>query len=86
MAANPEDYRRHALRCVNRASKWTSPTAHQKFADLALAWLMLAVQIEESSARTPRRFWLPYPTSLGSELRKRMHSGPAQPRLKYTRA
>jgi hypothetical protein len=57
MAANPPNYRRHALRCVNQASNCTSPAASQKLTDLALAWLMLAEQIEErsSSAAAPRQ-------------------------------
>ena len=78
MAANPEDFRRYALRCVNQASNCTSPAASQKFADLALAWLMLAAQIEASAAAPTRRkahrhtFGVP---RFGSPDRRNYHAG-----------
>ena len=55
MAANSEDCRRHALRCVNRRAIGISPAATQKFADFALVWLMLATQLEERAAEPTRR-------------------------------
>ena len=45
MPGDPHQYRRRALSCAAAAS--TSLAASQKFADLALVWLMLAIKLEE---------------------------------------
>ena len=44
MPGDPQECRQRAIKCVNRAATYTSPAASQKFADLAIMWLMLAVQ------------------------------------------
>ena len=46
MAGNPQEYRKRALICAERAASRTSPAKRQKFEDLAKIWLMLAVQLE----------------------------------------
>lgn len=47
MPGDPDRYRQRAISCANSAIACTSPAASQKFADLALVWLMIAVQLEE---------------------------------------
>jgi len=47
MSCNSQDYRQRAQLCATRAAICNSPAASQKFADLAIVWLMLAVQLEE---------------------------------------
>ena len=39
-------YRQNALVCVSRAAAYTSRASGQKFTDLAIVWLMLAIQLE----------------------------------------
>ena len=54
LPGDPDQYRQRAISCANSAIACTSPAASQKFADLALVWLMLAVQLEEQKAlRSP---------------------------------
>jgi hypothetical protein len=50
MAANSEDVPSARTKMRKPASHCISPTARQKFADLALVWLMLATQLEEREA------------------------------------
>jgi len=50
MPSDPQECRQRALICANRAAACPSPAAGQKFADLAIIWLMLAVQFEEQSS------------------------------------
>jgi hypothetical protein len=49
MAGDPSIYRQRALTFANRAAESGSPAAIQKFADLAIVWLMLAVELESRS-------------------------------------
>jgi hypothetical protein len=51
MAGHPRECRQRALMCANRAANRTSPAARQKSADLAIVWLMLAVQFEGKAVR-----------------------------------
>ena len=53
MAGDPQECRQRALMCANRAAKRTSPAARQRSADLALVWLMLAVQLEGQRRSRP---------------------------------
>ena len=55
MAHDFRQYRQRALRCANRAADCTAPAAKQKFADLAIVWMMLAAQSEDLDCRIPRR-------------------------------
>ena len=50
MPRDPQECRQRALMCANRVTTCTSPAASQKFADLAIVWLMLAVQFEEQDS------------------------------------
>jgi hypothetical protein len=47
MASDPQECRQRALICANRAATCISPSTSRKFTDLALVWLMLAVEFEE---------------------------------------
>ena len=53
MPGDPSLYRQRALSCANSAAACPSPAASQKFADLALVWLMLAVELEERGCQRP---------------------------------
>ena len=55
MAHDFRQYRQRALLCANRAADYTAPAAKQKFADLAIVWMMLAAQFEDLDCRIPRR-------------------------------
>ena len=50
MPGDPDRYRQRALSCANSAAACTSPADSRKFADLALVWLMLAIQLEEQAS------------------------------------
>jgi hypothetical protein len=52
MEVDPQECRQRALICASRAANRTSPAARQRSADLAVVWLMLAVQLE--GQRCPR--------------------------------
>jgi hypothetical protein len=53
MADDPRECRQRALMCANRAANRTSPAARQRSADLAVVWLMLAVQLEGQGRPRP---------------------------------
>ena len=53
MPGDPQECRQRAIKCVNRAATCTSPAASQKFADLAIMWLMLVVQFEGQGCPHP---------------------------------
>ena len=55
MAGNPEDCRRHPLRCVNQASNGTSPAASQKIRRSRSRLVDAGYQIEASAAVLTRR-------------------------------
>lgn len=55
MASDPNVYRRRALTYVNRAAECGLPAVNQKFADLAIVWLMLAAELEERVCRRPAK-------------------------------
>jgi hypothetical protein len=54
MAHDFRQYRQRAFVCASRAADSTTPAAKQKFADLAIVWMMLAAQFEEPDCRIPR--------------------------------
>jgi hypothetical protein len=47
MASDPQECRQRAIICADRAATCISPSSSRKFTDLALVWLMLAVEFEE---------------------------------------
>ena len=47
MASDPQECRQRALICANRAATCTLASTRRKITDLALVWLMLAVEFEE---------------------------------------
>ena len=55
MAHDFRQYRQRALLCANHAADCTAPAAKQKFAGLAIVWMMLAAQFEEPDGRIPGR-------------------------------
>jgi hypothetical protein len=55
MVGDPSLYRQRALVCANRAAGCGAPAAHQKFADLAILWLMLATELEDEVRRRPAK-------------------------------
>jgi hypothetical protein len=55
MAGDPSLYRQRALICANRAAECGAPAANQKFADLAIVWLMLAAELEDQVCRRPAK-------------------------------
>jgi hypothetical protein len=54
MAHDFRQYRQRALVCASRAADSTTPAPKQKFADLAIVWMMLAAQSEDLDCRIPR--------------------------------
>ena len=54
MAHDFRQYRQRALLCANHAADCTAPAAKQKFADLAIVWMMLAAQFEDRDCRIPQ--------------------------------
>ena len=55
MAGDPSLYRQRALICANRSAECGAPSANQKFADLAIVWLMLAAELEHQVCRRPAK-------------------------------
>jgi hypothetical protein len=48
MLGDPQEYRQRAVNCATRAAASSSPAIHQKFEDLAIVWLTLALELERN--------------------------------------
>jgi hypothetical protein len=49
LKCHPDQYRYRAVKCANRAAMSSSHAGKQKFADLAIVWLMLATELENQA-------------------------------------